>query len=352
MSKKSIAQEEALLSDMLERMREQGLPVQTGGFEVEAIPSGITSFDLSTGVVGIPRRRISLFVGNEGSGKTLLLLTLVAAIQRDGGRAAIVDAEHALTPGFARLLGVDYDSLTISRPKTLEQCYDVFKEFISSGLFDVVGFDSAVALPCEGDLHLSASESTKRAGQAQIHSTELKKVVSLCHDRTAMVIINQIRINPNPPSYWSGPPMEYSPGGVALNFYASLRVKFKTTKTFKTSGGQRIGHRIRTTITKNKVAPPFMTAEFDIKYTDGLDSITDLIETAISLGVIYKKSSWFYFDLLGNDGEVIEEHKWLGRDKLDAAIRDDETLEIAVRDRLLVDDEDDEDDEPSGWDNI
>ncbi len=351
MGKKQIEKEEALLAEMLERMRKQGLPVQTDGFEVEAIPTGITSFDMSTGIGGIPRRRITLFIGNEGSGKTLLLLTLAAQIQRDGGRAAIIDAEHALTPGFARLLGVDFEALTISRPRTLEQCYDVFKEFISSGLFDVVGFDSAVALPTEVDLGLSASESTKRAGQAQIHSTELKKVVSLCHNRTAMVIINQIRINPNPPSYWTGPPQEYSPGGTALGFYASLRVKFRTTKVFKTSGGQRIGHKIKTTVTKNKVAPPFMTAEFDIKYTDGLDSITDLLETAISLGVIYKKSSWFYFDLLADDGqEVLEEFKWLGRDKLDAAIREDSVLEAAVRDRLMVD-EDDED-EPSGWDDV
>ena len=352
MGKKKDREEEALLSDMLERMREQGLPVQTGGFEVEVIPTGISSFDLSTGVGGIPRRRISLFVGNEGSGKTLLLLTLAAAIQRDGGRAAIIDAEHALTPGFARLLGVDYEALTISRPRTLEQCYDVFKEFISSGLFDVVGFDSAVALPTEVDLALSASESTKRAGQAQIHSNEIKKVVSLCHDRTAMVIINQVRVNPNPPSYWTGPPMEYNPGGNALGFYASLRVKFKTTKTFKTSGGQRIGHRIKTTITKNKVAPPFMMAEFDIKYTDGLDSITDLLETAISLGVIYKKSSWFYFDLIADDGEVLEEHKWLGRDKLDAALRDDPVLVEAVRDRLMEDEDEEEDATPTGWEHI
>ena len=350
MSKKKLEQEEALLSEMLSRMREQGLPVQTGGFEIEAIPSGISSFDLSTGVGGIPRRRISLFIGAEGSGKTLLLLTLAAQIQKDGGRAAIIDAEHALTPGFARLMGVNYESLTISRPKTLEQCYDVFKEFIASGLFDVVGFDSAVALPTETDLGLSASESTKRAGQAQIHSNELKKVVSLCHDRTAMVIVNQVRINPNPPSYWTGPPMEYSPGGNALGFYASLRVQFKTTKTFKTSGGQRIGHRIRTTITKNKVAPPFMIAEFDIKYTDGLDSITDLIETAISLGIIYKKSSWFYFDFVDDNGEIIEEHKWLGRDKLDAEIREDSVLEESIRELLMVDE--DNSDEPSGWDDV
>ncbi len=348
MSKKN---EEALLAEMLEEMQKQGLPVQTGGFEVESIPSGISSFDLTTGIGGIPRRRISLFVGPEGSGKTLLLLTIMAQVQREGGRVAIIDAEHALTPSFARLLGVNYDDLIISRPRTLEQCYDVFKEFISSGLFDVVGFDSAVALACEADLELSASESTKRAGQAQIHSNEMKKVVSLCDPRTAMVIINQVRVNPNPPSYWTGPPMEYSPGGMALGFYASLRVKFRTTKVFKTSGGQRVGHKIKTTITKNKVAPPFMVAEFDIKYTEGLDSITDLLETAISVGVIYKKSSWFYFDMVDEDGIVEEELKWLGRDKLDKAVRDDEDLETAIRDRLMIDEDVDEA-ETSGWDDV
>jgi len=341
--------EEDLLAQMLSEMREQGLPVQQGGFEVDTIPSGISSFDLSTGVGGIPRRRISLFVGKEGSGKTLLLLTLAAQVQAAGGRAAIVDAEHALTPGFARLLGVDYDALTISRPRTLNECYDVFKKFIRSGLFDLVGFDSVVALVPEDELELSASDSTKRAGQAQIHSNELKKVVALCHERTAMVMINQVRINPNPPSYWTGPPQEYNPGGAALAFYASLRVKFKTTKVFKTSSGQRIGHKIVTDITKNKVAPPFGRAEFDIKYTEGLDTITDLLETAISLGIIYKKSSWFYFDIL-EGVEVVEEMKWLGRDKLDAQVRADEDLQNQIRTRMMADDE--EDVIPSGWDAV
>lgn len=348
MSKKN---EEDLLAEMLGEMREQGLPVQQGGFEVETIPSGISSFDLSTGVGGLPRRRISLFLGKEGSGKTLLLLTLAAQIQQSGGRAAIVDAEHALTPGFARLLGVDYDALTISRPRTLNECYDVFKKFISSGLFDVVGFDSAVALAPVEELELSASESAKRAGQAQIHSNELKKVVGLCHDRTAMVIINQIRVNPNPPAYWTGGPQTYMPGGTALPFYASMRVEFKTTKVYKTSGGDRIGHRIVTKITKNKVGPPFGKAEFDIKYTDGLDSITDLLETAISLGVIHKRSSWFYFDIMDSkSGEVLEELKWLGRDKLDASVRDSEDLQQAIRDRLMMDpDEDDDDEDMTSW---
>lgn len=341
--------EEKMLEAMLLEMKEQGLPVQQGGFEVDIIPSGISSFDLSTGVGGIPRRRISLFVGKEGSGKTLLLLTIIAQVQAAGGRAAIVDAEHALTPGFAKLLGVDYDALTISRPRTLNQCYDVFKKFIASGLFDVVGFDSVVALAPEDELELSASDSVKRAGQAGIHSSELKKVVALCHDRTAMVMINQVRINPNPPAYWTGPPQEYNPGGAALAFYASLRVKCKTTKVHKASSGQRTGHRIVTEITKNKVAPPFMKAEFDIKYTDGLDMITDLLDTAISLGVIYKKKgSWFYFDLTDDDGEVIEEHKWAGRTKLDTAVREDEVLQEAIRDRLVIDDEDEE--VAIGWD--
>ena len=341
--------EEELLQSMLAEMREQGLPVQQGGFNVETIPTGIASFDMSTGVGGIPRKRISLFVGKEASGKTLLFLKMAAGIQDRGGRVAFVDAEHALTPGFARLLGVDYDALTVSRPRTLNESYDVFKKFIRSGLFDAVAFDSVVALVPEDELELSASDKVKRAGQAQIHSQELKKVAALCHERTAMVLVNQVRINPNPPSYWTGPPLEYNPGGEALAFYASMRVRFKVRKIFKTSSGQRIGHRIHTEITKNKVAPPYTKAEFDIKYTEGLDTITDLLETALSLGVIYKKGSWFYFDIL--DGvEVIEEKKWQGRDKLDVEVRTDPTLQALILDRMELDEEATE--LPDGWENL
>lgn len=353
-SKAKASDEQRELDKLLAELRDQALPIQHGGFEVDAIPTGIASFDLSTGVGGIPRRRISLLAGREASGKTLILLALIANVQRSGGRAAFIDAEHALTPGFATLLGVNYNDLLISRPRTLEQCYDVAKKLCSSGLFDVVGFDSVVALATEADLELSAAESTKRAGQAQVHSNELKKITSLLHNRTALVMINQIRIDPNPPPWWTAGPKEYEPGGSAIPFYASLRVKVKKKKDFKAAGGQRVGQRIHTNIIKNKVAPPFHEAEFDIKYTDGIDTIMGLIDTCLSVGVIIKKSSWFYLDVLDLDtGEVEDELKWAGRVKMEKAIKDDKNLQEHLSARLIQDDDyEDDDEEENGWDNV
>ena len=336
---------EALLSTMCE----QGLPVQKGGFDVDVIPTGIASFDLSTGVGGIPRRRISLFLGKEGSGKTLMILSLFASIQKSGGRAAFIDAEHALTPDFARLLGVEYEDLVISRPRTLEQCYDVARKFTASGLFDAVGFDSVVALATEADLELTAAQSTKRAGQAQVHSAELKKITAICDPRTAFVLTNQLRVDPNPPSWWRGGPREYAPGGGAISFYASLRVMMRTTEVFKSSNGLRVGHRIKTTITKNKVAAPFQVAEFDIQYEAGLDTIMYMINIAISTGIITKRSSWYYYDEIDmEDGEVVEEHKWLGRDKMDGVIREDDDLRSQILQRLSQENED----PTTAWDSI
>lgn len=324
--------EEKALAELLNTMQEQGRPVQQGGFSVEAIPTGITSFDHSTGIGGVPRRRISIFQGEEASGKTLLLLVLIANLQRQGGRAAFVDLEHALTPSFARLLGVEYDDLVISRPRTLEQAYDIAKELGESGLFDVVGFDSAVALSPESDLEKSASQGVQRAGQAQVHSQELKKMVSLLHDRTALVMINQLRENPNPPGWWSGGKMLYSPGGRALGFYCSLRVDVKATKNYKDSSGKRIGHRVMTRISKNKVAQPWGEATFDLQYATGLDLVVDLVETALELGIVTRKSSWYYYDWCDQEtGEVIEEIKTNGREAFEQMIREHTDLEHSLR---------------------
>jgi len=306
----------------------------------------------------VPRQRISIFQGEEGGGKTLLLLQLIASVQRSGGRAAFVDAEHALTPGFARLLGVDYDKLVISRPRTLNQCYDVARPLASSGLFDVVGFDSAVALATKDEIEASADSGGKRAAKAQVHAEELSKLVSTVHERTAVGIINQLRENPNPPGWWNGGKLLYSPGGRALRHHASLVVDVKQGQTHK-RGGIRVGHTVRTYISKNKVAVPYRRSEFTLMYETGVDLLTDALTSAIDSGIVEKRGSWLYFDEIDGDGVVVKEHKWLGGESFEEAVRASEELQRQIFWRLGDADVDvDADNEPSesressGWDAV
>lgn len=321
---------DAELSALLAQMGEEGLRAQIGGFDVQSIPTGIASFDRSTGINGIPLKRLTLFKGREGAGKTLMLLSLIAEIQRNGKRAAFIDAEHALTPGFAKLLGVNYDDLVIACPETLNEAYEFMKAFCKSGLFTVVGFDSANSLTTIEDLEISALDGAKRAAEAQIHSSELKKLIPLCHPKTAMVMIGQIRSNPNPPPGYRGT-QEYMPGGSALRHAASLLVEVKTTVVFRNSAKQRIGHRTRTYIVKNKVAQPYRAAEFDMNYETGLDTLMDLMNTAILTGIIKKKSSFYYFNHISPEGEIVEEIRENGRAKIEAKVKSDLDLIASLR---------------------
>lgn len=320
------------VGSLLSQIAEQGLPIQRGGYDIQVIPTGISSFDLSTGVGGIPRRRISIFQGEEGSGKTLLLLALIASVQRSKGVAAFVDLEHALTPGFARLLGVEYDELVISRPRTMEEAYDVARPLCSSGLFDVVGFDSAVALSTERALAKSAKEGQTRAEVAQVHSEELPKIVSAIHERTGFVIVNQQREDPNPPSWWRGGKRLYSPGGRALRHHSSMTVDIAMGEVYKDKTGMRVGHKARTRISKNKVAQPFRRAEFDIRYDTGIDPVVELISAAMQTGIVRQSSSWFYFDVPDEStGEILDTKKWNGRAAMYDEIMEDQELEDLVR---------------------
>lgn len=304
------------------------LGAKHGDFRVEVLPTGIATFDSSTGVGGVPRQRLSIFQGEEHTGKTLLLLTLIASTQRNGGRCAMVDAEHALTRSFAELLGVNWDELLVIRPQSMNQAYDVVRHLCTSGLFDVVGLDSAVALATEDEVNGSASDSTKRAGLAQLHSSELRKLVTYLHARTAFVMINQLRENPNPPVWAKGGKVLYAPGGKALKFYSSLTVEVGKGKVYN-HGDVRVGQQIKTKCVKNKVGTPFQKAEFDLMYNTGLDLVTNLIETCIEKEIIKRKSSMFFFDVVDFDtGEVIREVKVSGRAALDQCIRDDDDLRI------------------------
>lgn len=314
-------------------MEKDGLRSTEGDFEVEFLPTGISDFDHSTGG-GIPRSRVSIFQGEEHSGKTLLLLALIASVQKAGGRCAFIDAEQALTPDFARLLGVDFENLVIDRPKTLDAAYDLTRTYAKSGLFDVVGFDSATALPTQGDLEAMAADSAKRAAVAQMHSKELPKLLATMHKRTAVVFINQMRFNPNPPSWWKGGPILYATGGKALRHASSLSVLVKAGKFYKV-GDERIGLQIKTYTEKNKVSTPFKHSEFDLMFDKGIDMMSNLINTALRLEVIKQTSSWFYVDIIELDsGTVLEEFKFNGRLALEEALRTNDGLRLNVQNQV------------------
>jgi recombination protein RecA len=329
--------EEQTLDQLLKRVNEiEGNPERDFGITVA--PTGISSFDQSTGVGGIPRSRISIFQGEEHSGKTLLLLSTIAQSQKAGGRCAFIDAEHALTPNFARLLGVDWEALVpfVRRPKTMDQAYDLIKEYCRSGLFDVVGWDSVTALTTAAAIESAAGSASSRAAGARMHSEELPKLVAVCHPRTAVIFINQMRENPNPPNWWKGGKLLYAPGGKALRHYASLIVEIKPGETYK-KGDIRIGHRLKTYCAKNKVGIPFLKAEFDLMYADGLDLTTDMIDTAIGIEVIRQSGSWFYIPMMDLDtGEELEEKRFAGKAALEDAIRGDEVLREYVQTRIAA----------------
>lgn len=352
-------QEGGKLASLLEGMKKTGLPVQTGGYEIEAIPTGIASFDHSTGIGGFPRKRVSLIQGEEASGKTMLLLLLIASAQAAGEKCAFVDLEHALTPDFTRLFGVDYESLVISRPETLNQAYDVAKELVMSKFFGVVGFDSAVALATDADIERSAREGAQRAGQAGVHSEELKKMVSVLQNTpTAFIIINQLREDPNPPSWWKSGKKLYSPGGRALRHHSSLSVEMRKKQTYK-EAGEKVGHEVETYIFKNKVAQPFQKARFDLFYSSGIDADVNLVDAGLQLGIIEQHGSWFSMEVPDPETGEIVELKRLGRAAFDEMVKDDEDgarriLSVAVRNAKVKhgDFGSDEDEDDGDWSEI
>lgn len=303
---------------------------------VDAAPTGISTFDTATGVGGLPLGRLSVFEGIEHGGKTLLLLTAIARAQRDGHTCAFIDGEHALTPQFARLLGVDWEKLKpwVRRPKTLDATYDLVKEFARSGMFRIVGYDSATALTTQEALETNAGDTGARAAIARMHSEELPKLTALQSQNTAVVFINQMRTNPNPPIWHKGGELLYSPGGKALKHYASLRFEIKAIGQPYKKGDQRIGHRLRAINKKNKVGIPYLEGEFDLMYAEGLDLTSDMIDNAIDMDVIHQAGSWFTFVVTDEDGIELEEKKFSGRVALEEAIKGDEWLRQFIEGRI------------------
>jgi recombination protein RecA len=258
--------------------------------KVEAIPTGSLALDIATGVGGIPKGKIIEIFGPESSGKTTLALHVIAEAQNRGGIAVFIDAEHALDPKYAQKIGVDVDNLYISQPDYGEQALEIAESLLRSGAVDVIVIDSVAALVPKDELEGEIGEAHV-GKQARLMAQALRKLKSLAHNANAAVIfINQLR---EKIGVMFGNP-ETTPGGRALKFFADMRLDVRRVGDAK-EGDSRIGSRVRVKVVKNKLAPPFKEAEFDMIYGEGICKLCDLIDTASELGVIKKSGAWYSY---------------------------------------------------------
>ena len=288
---------------------------------VEAISTGSLSLDLALGIGGVPRGRIVEIYGPESCGKTTLALHVVASAQKGGGEAAYIDVEHALEPAYARALGVDIDNLLISQPDTGEQALEITEQLVRSGALDVVVIDSVAALLPRSELEGEMGESSVGV-VARLMSQALRKLAGVVSKTGCIVIfINQLR---EKIGVMYGNP-ETTPGGRALKYFASVRIDMRRIETLK-NGSEMIGNRTRAKVIKNKVAPPFKEAEFDIIYGQGISKVGEIIDLAVKLELIDKAGAWFTVGetrLQGRDNvrEYLEQNPEV-MDRLEQQIRD------------------------------
>lgn len=271
---------------------------------IEAIPTGSLALDISLGVGGIPRGRITEIYGPESSGKTTICQHIVAEAQRLGGMAAYIDMEHALDPVYAARCGVNINNLLISQPDTGEQALEIVETLVRSGAVDIVVVDSVAALVPRAEIEGDMGDASMGM-QARLMSQALRKLSGAINQtKTAVVFTNQLR---QKIGVMFGNP-ETTPGGLALKFYASVRLDTRRIQSIKV-GAEIIGNRIRVRVVKNKVAPPFRTAEFDIMYNEGISKVGDIIDLATQLEIITKRGAFFsYGDIrLGQGRENAKE---------------------------------------------
>lgn len=259
--------------------------------DIEAIPTGSLALDQALGIGGIPRGRITEIFGPESSGKTTLATHIVAEAQKLGGTAAFIDAEHAFDPNYAEALGVDIDNLLISQPDTGEQALSVVDTLVRSGALDVLVVDSVSALVPEAELEGDMGD-THVGLQARLMSQALRKLAgNINQTKTALIFINQIRMKVG---VQFGNP-ETTSGGRALKFYSSVRLDIRRTGAVK-DGGDTVGNETRVRVKKNKVAPPFKKAEFDLIYGEGISALGELIDLGTDCGILEKRGSWYSYD--------------------------------------------------------
>jgi len=277
--------------------------------DILVIPTGAMSLDIALGVGGIPRGRITEVYGPESSGKTTLMLSVIANAQRAGGLAAFVDVEHALDPAYAKRIGVNLEDLLVSQPNSGEEALTITETLIRSNAVDVVVLDSVAALVPRAELEGAMGDATVGA-QARLMSQAMRKLTSCIHKaKTACVFTNQIR---EKIGVMFGSP-ETTPGGRALKFYASVRIDMRRLSVIKDPTGRVVGSHVRAKVVKNKVAPPFAESEFDIMYDVGIAKEGSVIDVATDLEVLERKGSWLAFN-----GEQIGQGREAAKDFLKA----------------------------------
>jgi len=303
---------EKALNDALAQIQKQfgkGAIMKLGeasAMNIETISTGSISLDLATGVGGVPKGRIVEIYGPESSGKTTLTLHIVAEAQKKGGKCAFIDAEHALDPVYAKNLGVKVDELLVSQPDTGEQALEICDMLARSGALDVIVIDSVAALVPKAEIQGEMGDSHVGL-QARLMSQALRKIAGTVNrSNTCVIFINQLR---EKIGVMFGNP-ETTTGGRALKFYASMRLDVRRIETIK-SGDQMLGNRTRVKIVKNKVAPPFKQAEFDIMYGEGISKAGDILDCAVEAKILEKAGSWYSYDgnRIGQGRENVK--KWL-----------------------------------------
>ncbi len=312
--------------------------------QVETVPSGSLALDIALGIGGFPRGRVIEVYGPESSGKTTVALHAIAEVQRIGGQAAFIDAEHALDPLYASKLGVNIDELLLSQPDTGEQALEIAEALVRSGAVDIIIVDSVAALVPKAEIEGDMGDSHVGL-QARLMSQALRKLSgAIAKSKTIAIFINQLR---EKVGVMFGNP-ETTPGGRALKFYSSVRLDVRRIETLK-QGNDMVGNRTRIKVVKNKVAPPFKQAEVDIMYGEGISKEGTLVDMGVEMDIVQKSGAWFSYngERLGqgreNAKQFLKDHPNLA-DDIERQIREANSLSAAAAQANFKPDEDEEDD--------